>query len=68
VGSTFGVRWGWLLNATQVATMEGIRLEQVYELSTINFLNDLAYLKDKSKEEKRIHDEWRRKRSGSNSY
>lgn len=47
--------------------MEHITLDQVYNLSTINFLTDLAYLKDRGREEKRQMKKWQAKHNGRNS-
>ncbi|CAB4153174.1 hypothetical protein UFOVP617_55, partial [uncultured Caudovirales phage] len=44
--------YGWIYQAKLVAEHEGIRLEQVYSLKTIQFLNDLAYLKSKAEHER----------------
>ena len=57
----FGARWGWLISAGNVAEMERIPLAKVYDLSTINFLNDLAYLKDKANHEKEEQRRWLQK-------
>jgi hypothetical protein len=48
--------------------MERITLAQAYDLSIINFLNDLAYIKDKAAEDKRIHEEWLMKMRSKGSY
>lgn len=58
VDAGFRSRWGWLIAVTQVAEMESISLAQVYELNTINFLNDISYLKDKSNYEKEQRRVW----------
>jgi hypothetical protein len=47
-GSGFMRRYGWIYQATLIADHERIKLSEVYELSTIQALNDLAYLKSKS--------------------
>lgn len=39
-------RYGWIFSAKQIATFEGIALDQAYELPIIQALNDLAYLKE----------------------
>ena len=49
------------MNATHVAEMERIPLAKVYELSTINFCNDLAFLKDKRAHEEEEHKKWLQK-------
>jgi hypothetical protein len=41
-------KYGWIYQATIIADHERIRLDEVYELPTIQALNDLAYLKSKS--------------------
>lgn len=41
-------QFGWIYNATMVAEHERLTLDETYQLPTIQFLNDLAYLKAKS--------------------
>lgn len=41
----FQSQYGWMYSAKAVAELEGITLEQAYELPIIQALNDLAYLK-----------------------
>ena len=43
----FMQHYGWIYQAKLVADFEGITLNQAFDLPTINFLNDLAYLKAK---------------------
>lgn len=38
-------RYGWIFSAKQIATFEGITLDQAYDLPITQALNDLAYLK-----------------------
>ena len=52
--SVFMQHFGWIYQATLVAEHERITLEQAFEIKTINFLNDLVYLKSKSDYEKEI--------------
>lgn len=56
------------MNASNVAEFERITLSQVYDLSTINFLNDLAYLKDKARHDKQTHEEWLRNRKNKSGF
>ena len=49
---TFGERWGWVYNAELIKEFEGIKLDEVWNLSIIQALNGLAYLKDKARNEK----------------
>ena len=39
--------YGWIYQTKLVADHEKISLAESFELSTINFLNDLAYIKSK---------------------
>lgn len=48
VGGNFMAKFGWIYQATIVAEHEKIKLDEVYQLPTIQFLNDLSYLKAKS--------------------
>jgi hypothetical protein len=41
-------RYGWIYQATIIAEHERIRLEEVYEMPTIQALNDLSYIKSKN--------------------
>jgi hypothetical protein len=41
-------KFGWIYQATIVAEHEKIKLDEVYELPIIQFLNDLSYLKAKN--------------------
>ncbi len=47
IEESFASNWGWVFNAKQVSEFENIPLDQVYDLSVIQFLNDLSYLKSK---------------------
>jgi hypothetical protein len=40
--------YGWIYQAKLVAEHEGIRLEKAFDLNTLQFLNDLAYIKAKN--------------------
>ncbi len=40
-----------------MAELERITLEQAYDLSTLQYLNDLVYINEKQKNEKRMMDE-----------
>jgi hypothetical protein len=41
-------RFGWIYQATIIAEHERIKLEDVYEMSTLQALNDLSYIKSKN--------------------
>ena len=58
--SNFMDYYGWHYQATLVAEYERIKLADVWELSAINFLNDLAYLKAKAEHEKAIYEQNRK--------
>jgi hypothetical protein len=49
--SNFMSQFGWIYNATIVADHERITLDETFNLPTIQFLNDLAFLKAKSDHE-----------------
>ena len=49
--SNFMRFYGWLYQMELVANYEKIQLEAAYELPTLQFLNDLAYLKAKNEYE-----------------
>ncbi len=61
--SVFTENFGWIYSAKQVAEMEGIPLDAVYDLSVIQFLNDLAYLK-----QKRLVDEYQYQQSAKRGF
>jgi hypothetical protein len=44
----FQKQYGWIHQAVLVAQHNNIALESAYQLPTIQFLNDLAYIKSKS--------------------
>jgi hypothetical protein len=48
VGSQFMKYFGWIYQAKLVAEHEGIKLDEVYKMSTVSFLNDLSYLSSKN--------------------
>lgn len=45
----FNKQYGWIFSATQVAEHEGISLEKAFQLPVRQALNDLSFLKSKSK-------------------
>jgi hypothetical protein len=40
-------KYGWIYQATLIADHERIKLDEVYDLPTMQCLNDLSYLKSK---------------------
>lgn len=52
--------YGWHYQATLVAEYERIKLADVWELSALNFLNDLSYLKAKAEYEKAVYEQVKR--------
>lgn len=46
--------FGWIYQAKLVAEHEGIKLNEVFEMTTLNFLNDLSYIASKSKYEEEM--------------
>lgn len=47
-GSQFMKYFGWIYQAKLVAEHEGIKLDDVYKMTTVSFLNDLSYLSSKN--------------------
>jgi hypothetical protein len=47
--------YGWIYQASLIAEHERIGLEEVYELKTIQALNDLSYIKSKNAHELEMH-------------
>jgi len=47
LGKEFSKNFGWLYNAKMVSEFEGVSIDDVWKISTIQFLNDLSYLKMK---------------------
>ncbi len=47
-GDSFMRVYGWIYQATLIAEHEKIKLDEVYNLPTLQALNDLAYLKSKN--------------------
>jgi hypothetical protein len=50
-------QFGWHYQVELVARYEGIPVGAVYELSTVHFLNDLAYLKAKGDHERHLSEQ-----------
>jgi hypothetical protein len=61
--SSFMRFYGWIYQTTLVAEFERITMEAAYELPTIQFLNDLAYLKAKSEHERLELKRWQSRQS-----
>jgi hypothetical protein len=56
--SSFMRYYGWIYQASLVAEFERIPMEAVYDLPTLQFLNDLAYLKAKNEHERLEMKRW----------
>ena len=48
VAKKFTEHFGWINNAKMVSEFENIKLNEVWELPVIQFLNDLNYIKNKN--------------------
>jgi hypothetical protein len=46
-GKRFMDTYGWIYQAAIVAEHEKVKLDEVYDMPVLQFLNDLAYLKAK---------------------
>ena len=51
----FQDNFGWVYNAVQVAELERITLDEVYNLPVVQFLNNLSYLKQRSQVDEYQH-------------
>lgn len=47
-------RYGWIYSAREIATFEGISLDQCWELPIVQAFNDMAYLKEKARHDKEL--------------
>ena len=54
-GNKFMQYFGWHYSAKLIADHENIRVEEVYDRSTIESLNSLAYLKAKADYDRELH-------------
>ena len=54
---SFTKYYGWIFATERVAEFERITLEQAYELKTLQFINDLVYINEKQKNEKKMMEE-----------
>lgn len=51
----FAEHYGWIYNAKQVSEFEGVKLDDVFKMNVVHFLNDLGYLKAKQAHEKSLN-------------
>lgn len=47
--------FGWIYNAEQIADYERIKLEEVFDLPVMQFLNGLSYLKARGQHQKKLN-------------
>lgn len=57
---TFAEKWGWIANVDAVSETCRCSWDDVWQMTAIEFLNIISYRRDKSEEEKRKLDEWKR--------
>jgi hypothetical protein len=48
VGKSFMRSYGWIYQSKLIADFEGLKINEVYDLETLQCLNTLAYLKAKA--------------------
>lgn len=53
-GNGFEKKWGWIYSVTRIAKHRRITLDQAYELTTIQALNDLSFIRDLQKHEQQL--------------
>lgn len=51
---TFDETWGWLYSTSRIAEHRRISLDEAYELTTMQALNDLQYIKELQKHEDKL--------------
>ena len=56
----FAEKWGWVANVDLVSETCRCSWNEVWEMSAIEFLNILAYRRDKGAKEKEELEKWRR--------
>lgn len=61
----FTLNFGWIYSATLVAEMERVSLGEVWELPTVQFLNDLLYIKKRRELDRELEREALRKSRGN---
>jgi hypothetical protein len=57
-GSGFMARWGWVFSTKQVADFQNISVNAAFEMSVVEYLNTLAYLKDYNKDKELQYKKW----------
>lgn len=60
-GTGFEEKWGWIYSTKRIAEHRGITLDEAYELSAIQALNDLQFIKDLQKHEEKLFEDAKRK-------
>lgn len=56
----FSTKWGWIYHIDKVSETMRIPWQQTFELNIVEFLNTLAYTRDKAQWEKNERERWRR--------
>lgn len=59
--NSFSGKWGWVIWISQVSHEMGISWFDVYKTQVVVFLNVVCFLIDKSNEEKRQIEQWKKK-------
>lgn len=60
-GDSFEEKWGWIYSTKRIAEYRGITLDQAYELTTLQALNSLQFIKDLQKHEEKLFEDAKRK-------
>lgn len=60
-GSSFGSKWEWISWVSAVSKELGVSWFETYQTKVVVFLNVVCFLIDKSNEEKRQIEQWKRK-------
>ena len=60
-GDAFQDKWGWIANVDNVSETCRCSWDAVWEMTALEFLNILAYRKDKTEKEKADIERWKRR-------
>ena len=60
-GSSFRDVWGWVSAVDRVSQTMRTEWDKVYKMPAMEFLNVVSYIKDKTEEEKREIEKWKKR-------
>ena len=60
-GTSFHDKWGWVSAVDRVSQTMRTDWDRVYKMPAMEFLNVVSYIKDKTEEEKREIEKWKKR-------